>query len=48
MISDAAAKKAFSDELRRQNAPSKHCPKCKTSVVKIGTMCPVCGVKVEA
>ncbi len=42
------AKQVFQAELDRQNAPDKKCPKCNTQIVKIGSLCPFCGVKVEA
>lgn len=47
MVSDNTAKKIHEEEIKRQTAPDKHCPICKVQVVKIGTLCPRCGVKVE-
>jgi len=44
--SDSDSTSTFAAELARQNAPDKKCPKCQIQVVKIGTLCPACGIKV--
>lgn len=54
MVSDDVAKRIHAEELARQNAPSGRCgrPISKgqicPQIVKIGTLCPACGVRVYA
>ena len=47
MVSSDVAKKIQEAEVKRQTAPDKKCPKCGVQVVKVGTLCPACGIKVE-
>ena len=48
MVSSDVAKKIQEEELKRNTAPDKKCPTCNKQIVKIGTLCPYCGVKVTA
>jgi rRNA maturation endonuclease Nob1 len=46
MVSSEKSKELLDAEVARQNAPDKKCPTCKTQIVKKGTLCPYCGVRV--
>jgi len=47
MVSKEQGQAIHQAELARQTAPDRKCPKCKTQIVKIGHLCPFCGVRVE-
>ena len=58
MVNEEQAKKIQAEELARQNAPSRRCgrllrvdkdgmPHTCPQIVKVGTLCPACGVRVE-
>lgn len=47
MISSERAAKIQAEEVARQTARDKKCPKCRLQIVKVGKLCPACGVRVE-
>jgi len=47
MVSKEQAAQIQAQEIARQLAPDKRCPGCQVQIVKLGKLCPACGIRVE-